>query len=94
LEPLWSSKISQIVLFSRPILFEFEKISQIWAESQFSHFSQIHRLTLAGKRGGRLRLDLYEIVMPAAERFHPASAGYPVLKRHAYRPLGILLTAY
>jgi len=34
LEPLWPSKISQTVLFSKPILLAVGKIARIWAESQ------------------------------------------------------------
>ena len=36
LEPLYPSKISQTVLFSKPILLAGGKIAQIWAGSQFS----------------------------------------------------------
>ena len=54
LEPLCPSKISQTVLFSRPILLAGGRIAQIWAESQFSpDFRQINtsatRCYLAGK---------------------------------------------
>jgi hypothetical protein len=36
LEPLCPNKISQTVLFSKPILLAGDKIAQIWAENQFS----------------------------------------------------------
>jgi hypothetical protein len=36
LEPLWASKISQTILFSKPFLLAGGKIAQIGAESQFS----------------------------------------------------------
>ena len=35
LEPLWPSKISQTILFSKPINLIGGKMAQIWVESQF-----------------------------------------------------------
>ncbi len=54
LEPLCPSKISQTVLFSKPILLAGGKIAQIWAKSQFStEYGHINpsatRCLLAGK---------------------------------------------